>query len=218
MKLVAFNYGTTEITGNMAFQAGDESAKIPIALLFFLIEDGDRKILVDVGCDTMPGFELSSHKSPVLVLESYGISRDEITDVIITHSHHDHIDCVGYYPQAVIHLQEKEFEDGKIYLKNSSNVSLFSDNRKVTENVEIRRIGGHSQGSSIVLVGEYVLCGDECYTRENLCENKPTGCSIDLEKSKAFVEEYGKDKYKTILFHDLEVLPDIGYKILYEKK
>ena len=57
MRLIAFNYGTTEITGNMAFQAGDKSVKIPIALLFFLIEDGDRKILVDVGCDTMPGFE-----------------------------------------------------------------------------------------------------------------------------------------------------------------
>ena len=60
MKLVVFNYGSTEITGNMAFQSGDSNIKIPISLLFFLIEDGDKKILVDVGCDTMPGFELSA--------------------------------------------------------------------------------------------------------------------------------------------------------------
>ena len=52
MRLVAFKYGTTEITERMAFQDGDENIKLPIALLFFLIEYKNRKILIDVGCDT----------------------------------------------------------------------------------------------------------------------------------------------------------------------
>ena len=117
MRLVAFKYGTTEITERMAFQDGDENIKLPIALLFFLIEYKNRKILIDVGCDTMPGFKLFEFELPVRVLERYGIKRTEITDVIITHSHHDHIDAVYNYPQANIHLQKNELEFAKKYLQ-----------------------------------------------------------------------------------------------------
>ena len=56
MRMTAFRYGKTEITQRMAFQNGDGNVKIPIGLMFFLIEDDNRKILVDAGCDTMPGF------------------------------------------------------------------------------------------------------------------------------------------------------------------
>ena len=193
MKLVVFNYGKTEITGNMAFQAGDENVKIPISLLFFLIEDGDKKILVDVGCETMPGFPLFKFEKPVDVLESYGVDRKEITDVIITHAHHDHIDALYNYPQAVVHIHRDELEPAQKYLYNSKKISIFGEEEKILDNVEIRHIGGHSEGSSIVLLYcdecTYVLCGDECYTKENLGENKPTGCSINLQKSIEFVKE-----------------------------
>ena len=58
MKLIAFQYGKTEITGRMGFVGGNPDVKLPISLMFFLIETGDKKILADVGCDTMPGFVL----------------------------------------------------------------------------------------------------------------------------------------------------------------
>ena len=69
MKLTAFQYGKTELAEAMIFENGSFDIKQPIALLFFLIETEGRKILVDVGCDTMPGFPLFEHKSPVEVLE-----------------------------------------------------------------------------------------------------------------------------------------------------
>ena len=78
MKLTVFCYGTTEIDEHMAFQNGDKQKKIPISLLFFLIQTDKKNILVDVGCDTMPGFPLYTFCSPVEVLEKTGISRDEI--------------------------------------------------------------------------------------------------------------------------------------------
>ena len=62
MKLTAFQYGKTDLTLRAVFQDGKEEEKIPISLLFFLIETENRKILVDVGCDTMPGFELFEFK------------------------------------------------------------------------------------------------------------------------------------------------------------
>ena len=111
MRLIAFKYGTTEIAEKMAFQGGNENTKLPISLLFFLIEYKNRKILIDVGCDTMPGFELFEFKKPVEALESYGVNRVDITDVIITHAHLDHMDAIRYYPNAEVEIDTKKDEE-----------------------------------------------------------------------------------------------------------
>ncbi len=220
MRIIAFKYGVTEITEKMAFPEGNDSVKLPIALLFFLIEHNSKKILIDVGCNTMPGFELFEFELPVNVLETYGVKRTDITDVIITHSHHDHIDAISSYPQATVYIQKNELESAKNYLINAERISTFDEREKIDDIIEIKHIGGHSAGSSVVLIkcGEftYVFCGDECYTRENLLKNIPTGCSCCLEKSKYFVNEYRKDKYIPILFHDPDIVSEIGAKVLYE--
>lgn len=219
MKLTAFKYGVTEITESMVFQNGSEKIKIPIALLFFLIEAGDKKLLVDVGCDTMPGFELFEFKKPIEVLEAYGVRRTEITDVIITHSHHDHMDALRYYPQATVYLHKNELKGAEKYLPCCSRVCVIDEDKTIIDNVEFKCIGGHSAGSGIVLIkGEktYVLCGDECYTMENLIHKKPTGSSCCIAKSEAFVSEYGKDFYIPIIFHDFDLVSDIGYRTLAE--
>lgn len=219
MKLTAFQYGKTEITEAMAFQNGNADVKIPISLMFFLIETEDKKILADVGCDTMPGFRLFEFQKPVDVLKSYGISPDEITDVIITHSHHDHIDCIWYYPQANVYIHEQEMESAEDYLKNNKNIHTFRDSVTVDKNIKVMQIGGHSAGSSIIIVtapeGEYVLCGDECYTVANLTEQKPTGCSCCLEKSVEFVKKYSNPKYHALLFHNPDTVDKIGFKTIF---
>ena len=220
MRMTAFRYGKTEITQRMAFQNGDDNVKIPIGLLFFLIEEDNRKILVDAGCDTMPGFELFEFEEPVRVLESYGVGREEITDVIITHAHHDHIDAVYNYTEATVYVHRKEFESGKKYLKNSKNVAVFDNDKKITDNTQIKYVGGHSYGSCVVHVcaGEktYVLCGDECYTKENIEKNILTGCSVSLENSQKFIDEFKNESYIPIIFHDSELVTEIGFRVLYE--
>ena len=221
MKLYCFKYGETEISENMAFQDGNPDTKIPISLLFFLIETDGKKILVDTGCDTMPGFALFKHKKPAQVLEESGFDKNQITDVVITHAHHDHIDGVRYYPNAKIHIHQRELESAKPYLANNKLVLPYEEEKCLCPNVTIRPICGHSPGSSIVEIGAenttYILCGDECYTKENLTRCEPTGSSVSIEKSTDFVTEYSKAKYTPILFHD-NILEDIGYKLLYHSK
>ncbi len=219
MKLTAFEYGTTEITEKMAFPGGDPQKKIPIALLFFLVEEGARKLLIDVGCDTMPGYPLYTFQSPVAVLEQYGVRREEITDVFLTHSHHDHADALRYYPQATVHLHQAALERAKKYLPTAAKLQLFDEEYRFSKRVCFRHIGGHSDGSSIALIAAeetYVLCGDECYTAENLSRGVPTGSGVDLEKSAAFVAEYRKKEYRPILFHDPDLIGAIGHKKITE--
>ena len=60
----------------------------------------------------------------------------------------------------------------------------------------------------------YVGLSINIYTIENLIHKKPTGCSYCLAKSELFVSEYGKDSYIPIIFHDIDLVHDIGYKTL----
>ncbi len=221
MRLTAFQYGKTYITERMAFPNGNSNEKITIALLFFLIETNGMKILVDAGCDTMPGFELSEFQSPVQVLESYSIKRDEITHIILSHSHHDHVDGVRHYPNAKVYIHEAELKDAKPYFSNTNEICTFSDVYIIADSIQVMHIGGHSEGSSIVIVEnkdkKYVLCGDECYTRENLIKQIPTGSSFCPKKSKMFVEKYSDKCYTAILFHDIDVVGEKGFKIIFDE-
>ncbi len=214
MKLTAFQYGKTELSMSAVFQGGNLNEKIPISLLFFLLETEGRKILVDVGCDTMPGFELFEFEKPVEVLEKY-INRECITDVILTHGDHDHVDSIGYYPTARVYVNRDEASRIR-GITDKTDLYPFDDEVEVCRGVVAKRIGGHSKGSSIVRVKNFVLCGDECYSRENLLLNKPTGASVCIENSLAFVEEYRKDCYIPILFHDADLVGYIGHKTLFE--
>ncbi len=218
MKIVALKFGKTEINEGMAFVGGSREKKLPISLLFFLIEQDGKKILVDTGCDTMPGFPLFEHTSPVNILREYGLTPEDITDVILTHSHSDHTEGVKYYKDANIYIHEAGLSEAEIYLKEHKKVFTFKDEIKITADVMIKHIGGHSDDSSIVLIKHgniiYAICGDECYTMDNLRENKPSGASRNLEKNKAFIEEYGKPHYVPLLLHDPELIKDLGFKII----
>lgn len=219
MKLTALQYGKTRLPARMAFADADPMLQLPISLLFFLLETDDgRRSLIDVGCDTMPGFELLSHVSPPLVLERTGVRREEITDIYLTHAHHDHIDAVRHYPQATVHIHRAELAAARPYLDGAASVEPFDTCIEIASGVQMRHVGGHSPGSSIVLLQAreetVVLCGDECYTRENLTRGVPTASSFCPERSLAFIQEYGKPCYRTVLFHDAALVGDVGARVL----
>ena len=143
---------------------------------------------------------------PVDILAGYGYAPEDITDVIITHAHHDHIAAVGYYKRAVIHIQEDEYVAGKKYIPDELTVNTFEEVFRIDDNIVIRKIGGHSKGSCIVEFEHdsrhYVIAGDECYARECLTGKIPTGSSYNLKNSEAFVNTYGGDDYRVLLCHE----------------
>lgn len=204
--LVPLKYGESVLSENRIFENGSPDKYLKIDFIIYLIESGKKKILVDAGCDVMPGFEMKNWHKPSEVLKQHGYDPDEITDVIITHAHRDHIAAVNYYNRAVIHIQEDEYISGKKYIPDDFTVNCFSDNCAIDEGVEIIKIGGHSRGSCIVKFDidgkEQVIIGDECYHRECLIRHIPTGSSYCPEKSRAFIEEYSKPQYTVWLCHD----------------
>lgn len=75
----------------------DENNLCTWALRCMLIVDGDRKILVDTGMGNKQDAKFFSHYHPsetktiAEALAVHGFSTDEITDVLLTHLHFDHV-------------------------------------------------------------------------------------------------------------------------------
>ena len=76
----------------------------------------------------------------------------------------------------------------------------------ICDGIKAVKIGGHSKGSSIVEItdsdNKYIIAGDECYVRECLTKQIPTGVAYDLQKSRSFIQKYGRGEYTVLLCHD----------------
>lgn len=211
MRIVAFKYGESLFGENYLFRGGRREVMLPISFCFYLIEDGTRRILVDVGCNDGAGFVMSAFTRPAALLRENGIDPMSVSDIILTHHHHDHVEAAADFPGATVHIQRDEYPKAKKHLPDAARVELFDDGLTLTDRVIVRRIGGHTPGSSIVLctcAGRvYVLCGDECYVEGCLTRGIPTGASHDPAASAAFITEYRKPRYTPLLFHDPAILP-----------
>lgn len=206
-KIIRVKYADSWIPESWVFVGGNEVKLVPIVFSVFLVKNGNRNILVDAGCETMLGLKTANFDGTVLVLEKMGILPQDITGVVITHAHHDHIECVKYFEQATIYIQNEEYERGRKYIPEHFSVQLFEEECQIAEGVRVIRIGGHTRGSCVVEVTQgskqYVLCGDECYTFYNLKNKVATGTSYCKEKSEEFIRKYGNGEYVCLLCHDI---------------
>lgn len=206
MEIISINYGNSYFSEDNIFVNGDKDKLLPIVFKIFVVKDNQKTILIDAGCETMPGLKMHNFPGSVNALERNGILAKDITDVAITHSHHDHIECVKYFENATVHIQKDEYEDGKKYIPEKFDVNVFENDFNITENVVIKKIGGHSIGSCIVEVYNrdkmIVIAGDESYSRRNIQEKILPGRPYCPENSKGFIEKYSSIKYNVLLSHD----------------
>ncbi len=209
LSVYCIKYAESVLPESMVFLDGDKNKKIPISFAIYLIKIGNRNILVDAGCDTMPGFEMKYFYSPAFVLREVGLSANDITDIIITHSHHDHIEAVHNFKNAVIHISSLEYESGKKYIPDNFTLNVFKDECIINSKIKIIEWGGHSIGSSIVEINTgnaiHIFAGDECYINANIENKICTGSFYNKDKSIKFVEKYSNKKYFVHTYHDISL-------------
>lgn len=80
--------------------------------IYLLLGNNDRKILVDAGYlrdSTIPPEYLQIYTRPDSALAKINIKSDEITDVIITHPHWDHINGFDLFKNAKLWMQKSDY-------------------------------------------------------------------------------------------------------------
>lgn len=209
LSVYSIKYAETTLPESMVFAGGSSVKRIPISFAVYLIEIEDKKILVDAGCNTMPGFNMKNHYSPAFAIRTVGITVDEITDVIITHAHHDHIEAIKYFKNAVIHISKAENESAKKYVSDDMKLNVFFEEYIISPEIKIIEIGGHSKGSVVVEIKTdiivHILAGDECYINANIENKICTGTSCNKDKSVEFITKYSNEKYFVHTCHDISL-------------
>lgn len=206
LEILPIEYGKSVLAENYIFKDGAEDKIRPIVFMVYVIKTQSKLILVDAGCVTMPWFDMYDFIGAINALEKSGIKPQDITDLIITHAHHDHIECVSEFEHARIYIQQDEYESGKKYFKPGMNITTFDDEMQICPGVKAVKIGGHSKGSCIVEITDgqkkYIIAGDECYLQECIEKKIPTGSSCSPDKSRRFIEKYAGKEYTVLLCHD----------------
>ena len=222
LRLIAMKYCESETTEASAFFGGSEEIKIPTSFMFYLIISGERKILVDVGCEDMCGWPAYHYIKPVDLLRKYGVQPEDITDVILTHSHFDHAGPIDYYANAEFYIQTQEYveTDGDQKFAGKT-VHLFEDEYLLCGRFLIKRIGGHSNNSCVVFFENnsvpYVLAGDEIYNQNNIDKQIPMGNAVNIVRNRDFIAMCKKKCLKAFSCHSYDFLiGNNGYQVLIE--
>ena len=99
--------------GTMYFQGDTQSPKIGVTFMLFLLKSKDKTVLLDAGfykTDMLAKFRVKDFISPADAVQLVGVKPNEVTDIIISHAHLDHIGAIDLFPNATIWMQRKEYE------------------------------------------------------------------------------------------------------------
>jgi glyoxylase-like metal-dependent hydrolase (beta-lactamase superfamily II) len=194
MKIYAINTGTFKLDGGAMFgivpkalwnksNPADDNNQIEMVARCMLIIDGDRKILIDCGYGYKQDEKFYKRFQVYNVpfeetLGVYGLTHDDITDMILTHLHFDHCgggtkwneDKTGYeltFKNATYWISKGHYEwalnpnrreiasflpENIEPLTKSKQIKLIDKEQEILPNVNIRLFYGHTEAQAIPFI------------------------------------------------------------------
>jgi glyoxylase-like metal-dependent hydrolase (beta-lactamase superfamily II) len=176
--------------------------KIDTVYALWLIRGGGRNILFDSGFHRQRWFKewtIKDYLRPDEAVRLAGVKPEDITDVVISHAHWDHMGGIDLFPHANIWIQKEEFRyytaeawqpggnhggidpddvqqlvrlntEGRLRLVDGDNVEIFPGIRAYTG-------ARHTFASQYLAVDgnpSFVLASDSVYLYRNVAEHKPS--------------------------------------------
>jgi glyoxylase-like metal-dependent hydrolase (beta-lactamase superfamily II) len=171
---------------------------VKINFMVWLIKGNGRNILVDAGflndIEDAKDFKVVNYIRPDSAISKLGLKPEDITDIILSHPHWDHIDGVGLFPNAHMWIQKEDFnyfvstawQKGEhnggfakrdvrmmIDLNLAGKVTLINgDNQEIIPGIKVFTGSRHTFNSQYVLVNtgnnKVVLASDNIWTYYSL--------------------------------------------------
>lgn len=200
------NYAVNKIKEFTLLQEGMNIEYSKMAVQPFLIITDKDFILLDTG------LHLTHHHHPLIlqILEKENIRPEQITKVLLSHLHKDHLDGIGQvdahafhcnFPDATIYIQKRELDFALQQKENPSYnhhlleklhllpniVWMNEDNGKISDEISFEVTGGHSpfhQSFWIRVNGETVFYGADNLPLKSYLK-MPTAYKTDYDGKRA---------------------------------
>ena len=184
--------------------------KTDIAMVVWLIRGGGRNILFDSGFHRevwLKSFPTADYLRPDEAVKLAGVKPEEVTDIVVSHAHWDHMGGIDLFPKATVWIQKQEFAyyTGEAWQPGGKHGGIDPDDVKVLvqlntegrlrlvdgDNVEIlpgiRAYTGarHTFASQYIRVEgdpSFVLASDNCYLYRNLAEHKASATFSEADQ------------------------------------
>ncbi len=203
----AIRYGTLPQFRMSGLIAGaDTSRRLDIAMMVWLIRGNGRNVLLDAGFYRQPfvdRYKPTDYMTPAQAVARAGVQPDQVTDLIISHIHWDHLDGIDLFPKARVWIQKDEFNyylDSSGTAKNrtidATDAKLLAqvaregrlrlvdgDGVEIIPGISVYTGGKHTYQSQFAAVqanaGTIVLASDNMYLYENLEKHQPIAQTLD---------------------------------------
>jgi glyoxylase-like metal-dependent hydrolase (beta-lactamase superfamily II) len=188
---------------------GPKDVKVDIAMVVWLIRGGGHTILFDSGFhrDTfLKYFPMKEYLRPDEAVKLAGAKPEEVTDIVISHAHWDHMGGIDLFPKANVWIQKAEYRyytmeawqsggnhggidpedvkqlvqlntEGRLRLVDGDNVEIFPGIRAYTGS-------RHTYASQYLRVEgnpPFVLASDNCYLYLNLSSHLASATFSDAD-------------------------------------
>jgi glyoxylase-like metal-dependent hydrolase (beta-lactamase superfamily II) len=188
---------------------GDE--KVDIAMVIWLIRGGGRTILFDSGFHRekwFKNFTMTDYLRPDEAVKLAGVKPEEVTDIVISHAHWDHLGGIDLFPKANIWIQKDEYryytleawqpggnhggidpEDVKQLLKLNTEGRLRlvnGDNVEILPGIRVFTGARHTYASQYLRIDgtpAFVLASDNCYLYRNLSAHAASATFSEADRA-----------------------------------
>jgi glyoxylase-like metal-dependent hydrolase (beta-lactamase superfamily II) len=186
-----------------------KDTKVDIAMVVWLIRGGGHTILFDSGFhrDTfLNEFKMKDYLRPDEAVKLAGVQPGEVTDIVISHAHWDHMGGIDLFPKAQVWIQKAEYryytedawqpngdhggidpEDVKQLLQLNTQGRLHlvdGDNVEILPGIRAYTGSRHTYASQYLLVAgtpNYVLASDNVYFYLNLQQHLASATFSDAD-------------------------------------
>lgn len=188
-------------------RGADTTRRLDAAAMIWLARRPDgRVVLMDAGFyrdKFLQRWKPSDFLRPSEAVRLAGVKPEDVTDIIVSHVHWDHMDGADLFPNARIWIQRDEYahhvdDDGRVLdravdsldavmlasLKRAGRVQLVEgDDQEIMPGIRVYTGGKHTYASQFATMqtpdGMIVLASDNAYLYENLDQRRPIAQTLD---------------------------------------